>query len=266
MRIPVWLAWGLLLATFFTAGLLRSFHDETPQSPYVPPIVGSMLFAGIFFLLLVAAREWRRGAVPGSGIRLGSLTPILLMLLLEKWISLTLYNPIFWWVSDSFARPAYVDAQFRAFAGVGLLLVCLLVAQLSRPTARKVWRRTRPWRFPPAVLGMLGVVGGTYALLGALAWMLGGGLQLSWPQVSPLLVWILVGQALLGFAEEVYYRGLLLSEMERLAPRLGCWKSCARSPHATIGAKSCGRWCGRTTTGSSTTCSTWGSVRRRRWR
>jgi len=29
------------------------------------------------------------------------------------------------------------------------------------------------------------------------------------------------GQSLLAFAEELYYRGLLLSEMERLAPRLG---------------------------------------------
>ena len=33
---------------FFTAGLLRHFHDEVPSSPYVAPIVGSLLFAAIF--------------------------------------------------------------------------------------------------------------------------------------------------------------------------------------------------------------------------
>ena len=78
MRIPLSLAWLLVLLTFFTAGLLRQFHGGTPHSPYVPPVVGSLLFAGIFFLLLVSAREWRSGAVPGAGIRLGSIVPILL--------------------------------------------------------------------------------------------------------------------------------------------------------------------------------------------
>ena len=158
MRIPVWLAWLLLALGFFTAGLLRRFHDQTPTSPFVPPIVGSLLFAAIVFLLLVAAREWRQGAVPGPGVRLGSVTPILLMLLIEKWTSLTIYNPVFFFISsnsNSEATPTMLDAQFRAFAGAGLLLVCMLVARLSAPAARKTLRRAHLRRLLPAALATL---------------------------------------------------------------------------------------------------------------
>jgi hypothetical protein len=206
---------------FFTAGLLRQFHDSTPHSPYVPPAVGSLLFAGILFLLLVTLREHRRGVGPGPGVRLGSVTPIILMLLVEKWISLALYNPAFYWLAVPGSDSATLDAQFRAFAGVGLLAVCLLVARLSIPTARKTWRRVRPLRWIPAALAMTAVIGGTYLVLGFLSWGLGGSLRLQWPELSRLLVWVVCGQAVLALAEEVYYRGLLLSEMERVAPRLG---------------------------------------------
>jgi membrane protease YdiL (CAAX protease family) len=221
------LAWALLVLTFFTAGMLRQFHEGTPHSPYIPPVVGSLLFAANLFLLLVAAREWRRGAVPGAGVRLGSLTPILLMLLIEKWVSLTLYNPIFYWLAPRGSSMALLDAQFRAFAGLGLILVCLLVGWFSAPALRKTWRRARPSRWPAAAAATLLVVAVVYLVLGGAAWALGGGLRLYWPQLTPLLVWVLGGQAVLAFAEELYYRGLLMNEMERLAPRLG-----ARSPTA----------------------------------
>jgi len=94
LRIPISLAWIILIGTFGTAALLRQFHDRTPESPMISPVVGSALFAAIFLLLLVSAREWRKGAVAGPGVRLGSLTPILLFLLIEKWVSLTLYPRI----------------------------------------------------------------------------------------------------------------------------------------------------------------------------
>ena len=94
MRVSRPLAWTLILSTLLTAGLLRQFHDQTPRSPYVPPVVGSLLFVCVFFLLLVSAREWRLGATPGRGVRLGSLTPLLLMLVMEKWLSPNLaYDP-----------------------------------------------------------------------------------------------------------------------------------------------------------------------------
>jgi membrane protease YdiL (CAAX protease family) len=225
----------LLLLTFFTAGLLRQFHDRTPRSPFLPAVVGSLLFAAIFFLLLLSAWEHRRGGVPGSGIRLGSLTPILLMLLIEKWVSLTLYVPIFNWLAPPTAAPKLLDAQFIALAGLGLLLVCSLVCWFSAPAMRKTWRRARPARWPAAALATLLVVGGTYLLLGAIAWILGGDLRLRWPEPSTLLWWIIGSQALLAFAEECYYRGLLMSEMERLAPRLGAVNAAWRRWIALLG-------------------------------
>jgi membrane protease YdiL (CAAX protease family) len=227
LRIPVPLAWVLLGLTFFTAALLRRFHEHTPESPYAPPIVGSLLFAAIFLLLLVSAREWQRGAVRGRGVRLGSLTPILLMLLLEKWFSLTLYPPLFYAWARPDASPAELDAQYPALFGALLVCVCLVVAFLSRPTARKTWRRARPSRWPVAAAATLAIAVACYALLGGLAWLLGGGLRLEIPAANHLFGWIVAGQALLAFAEELYYRGLLLSEMERLSPRLG-----ARAPAA----------------------------------
>jgi len=221
LRIPIALAWGILALGFFTAALLRQFHDRTPSSPIAPALVGSLLFAAIFFLLLVSAREWRRGAIAGPGVRLGSLTPLLLMLLIEKWFSISVYPALFRWFASSESSPAMLDAQFRTFAGIGLILVCLLVSGLSRPASRKSWRRARPSRWPIAAVATLSVVAATYLLLGGLSTALGADFRLSWPAVTPILGWVLVGQALLAFAEELYYRGLLLSEMERLAPRLG---------------------------------------------
>ena len=228
MRVPVPLAWLLLVGSFFTSGLVRQYHDRTPSSPFVDPIVGNLLFGACFFLLLVAAREQRRGAVPGAGVRLGSLTPIMLMLLLEKWASLTWYEPVFARLASAFESTDVLDAQFRTFAGVMLLLLCVLCSRFSVPTARKTWRRARPARWPVALVYTAVVVAGTYGLLGGTSMLLGGGLSLHWPAPGKLLTWIVVGQGLLALAEECYYRGLLMSELERLAPRLGVAAPTAR--------------------------------------
>ncbi len=221
MRIPVWLAWFLLGITYLTAGLLRRFHSEIPRSPYVSPLVGSLLFAAVFLLLLVAAREWRLGPLPGDGIRLGSLTPLLLMLLMEKWISIALYDPLFALVAPKGLGDADLDARYRAFAGLGLLATCALLSGFSPPAWRRTWRRMRPARWPEGVAGVVLVVLGMYAILGGLAAALGAGPRLRWPAASSLLAWILGGQALRAFSEEYYYRSLLLAETQRLAPRLG---------------------------------------------
>ncbi len=213
--------------TLLTAGILRQFHDRTPGSPYVTGVVGSLLFAAIFFLLLVSAREWQIGAIGGRGrpgIRLGSLTPLLLILLVEKWASLTLYDPIFYSLAPRIASHAEFDAWYKALGGVLMILLCVLLGSFSRPAGSRTWDRSRPSRFPIAVVTTLAVVACTYALLWLLSVALGGGLRFSWPTWSPLLAWILAGQALLAFGEELYYRGLVLSELKRLSPRLGIRK------------------------------------------
>jgi len=204
-----------------TAGLLRRSHDHIPESPFLHPLVGNLLFAGIFVLLLVASRERSAGAVPGRGMRLGSLMPLLLMLLIEKWISLGVYEPLFDWFSGTGLSDVLADAHFRAFAGVGLLATCLLLSRLSTPTLRKTWRRVRPSRMPLAALQVLAVALGTYLVIGLLSTLLGYPLKLRWPTAGALFGWTIAGQALLAFGEEIYYRGLLYCEIERLAPRMG---------------------------------------------
>jgi membrane protease YdiL (CAAX protease family) len=211
----------LIGLTFLTAGLIRQFNEEIPTSPYVPPAAGSLLFASVLFLLLVTAREHRLGAVPGPGVRLGSLTPLLLMLLGEKWVSLTLYSPLFYWISPPNTAPALLDAYYRAFSGAGLLAIVLLLARFSVPAARRVWRCSRPTLWAPAAAGTGLAIGATYATLALLTVGLGGKASLLWPPADRLTGWSLAGQASLAFAEEIYYRGLLLFELQRLAPRLG---------------------------------------------
>lgn len=217
-----------MLLGIFTAGLLRQFHSKIPSSPYVNPLVGSLLFAAILVTLLAAAREWKRGAVPGRGVRLGSVTPLLLILLVEKWISLGLYDPVFFLIAPRTLGEAELDAGYRLFAGAGLLLACVLLANFSGPTGRRTWRFARPARWPEAAIGTVFVVGLTYLILGAASRSLGAGFHLHWPPVSRLLWMVLIGQALRSFAEEVYYRGLVMGEVHRISPRLGVANAAAR--------------------------------------
>ena len=228
MRIPLPLAWFLLIATGGTAALLRTFHQHTPEAPQVSPIVGSALFAAIFLLLLVSAREGRQPDGMGPGVRLGAVLPLMLMLLIEKWFSLSVYPLLFLSAISRKLDPRFLDMIYRAFAGVGLILVCIIVGCLSQPTMRKVLRRARPVRWPIAALGCLLVVGGCYAVLGGLAWLLDGDLRLALPRANALLFWVIGGQAVLAFAEELYYRGVLLGELERLVPQLGVRSAAAR--------------------------------------
>lgn len=237
MRIPVWLAWILILSTLLTAGLLRRFHEVTPASPFVSPAVGSLLFVSVLFLLLVTAREWRLGAAPGPGVRLGSITPLMLMLLVEKWASISLYNPIFAFAHPSHQPELLVDARYRAFAGAGLLAISILVAAFSRPTARRAWAMARPGRLVPAAAGAAAAVAGAYAILAAVSTAAGGASSVAWPAITPLWLWIVAGQSLRSFSEEVYYRGILMSELGRLGPRLGI-RSAAGRRWAALGPTS----------------------------
>lgn len=222
MRIPRSLAWILLLSGFFTAGLLRTHHLETPRSPWIPVPVGSLLFACVLFLLLVAARERRIAAVPGPGVRLGSLTPLLLILLIEKWASINLYRPSFaFLIGSREIAAADLDAYWRAFAAAGLLAVTLVAATFSLPAARTTWERARPGRIAPGVGTAALAAAGSYAILAGLAaWRLDG-VRLAVPGAAGNDAWVLGGQSALAFAEEIYYRGLVLHEVLRLTPRLG---------------------------------------------
>ncbi len=228
MRIPRALAWLLIGMAIFTAGLLRQFHDLTPTSPFLAPAVGSLLFACVLFLFLVAARERQVGAARGPGIRLGSLTPILLMLLVEKWISSGFYPPIFVLIAPASLSDDAADAWFRLLCGTGLLGVVLLTSRFSRPASS--WVRARLSGFRPLVgLGAAAITIGTGgAVLALFAMAAGSAPSVLPPQTLGPLAVVLLGQAAIALGEETYYRGFLLGELLRLGPRLGLHAPAAR--------------------------------------
>ncbi len=228
MRLPRALAWVLVGGASFTAGLLRRFHDETPRSPFVHPAVGSLLFAGLILLILAGARERALGPNRGAGVRLGTLTPLMLMLFLEKWVANTWYAPLFAAWGPASGPEALVDARFRAFAGGGLLVVCALLAGSFPPVRRRLLRAAGRSAWTTGFLAALLGIAGCYALLGGAGVALGQPMRLATFMAGPLMAWTLAGQALLALGEEGYYRGLLLFELQRIAPRLGVRRPAAR--------------------------------------
>lgn len=228
MRIPLALAWLLIVMAMFTAGLLRHFHDLTPVSPFLGPVAGSLLFACVAFLVLVAARERQIGAAPGPGVRLGSLTPLLLMLLVEKWISAASYQPLFAWVSPADLPEDTADAWFRLLCGVGLLGIVLVASRFSRPATAWVRARVSGWK-PLVGIGIAAIaVSAAGALLALCGLVAGTAVTVLPPDTRGPLALVLLGQALIAISEETYYRGLVLGELMRLTPRLGLHTPAAR--------------------------------------
>lgn len=221
MRVPRALAWLLLVMSLFTAGLLRQFHEVTPTSPFLNPAIGSMLFASVVFLFLVAIRERQIGAAPGPGVRLGSLTPFLLMLLVEKWVSAGLYGPVFAWTTPDDLGPAAADAWFRAICGIGLLLIVLVTSSFSRPARAFLVARLRMRKAIPGIGAAVVAVTAAGALLALMALAFGSRPHLLGPHAGGPWGLIVFGQSTLSLAEECWFRGLLLGELMRLAPRLG---------------------------------------------
>jgi membrane protease YdiL (CAAX protease family) len=228
VRIPRALAWLLIGMAMFTAGLLRQFHDLTPASPFLAPAVGSLLFACVLFLFLVAARERQIGAAPGPGIRLGSVTPILLILLVEKWISSSFYQPLFALAAPADLPDDAADAWFRLMCGICLLAIVLIASRFSRPAASFVRARLAGWKAAGGIATAAIAVGGGGLVLALVAMAVGSTVSVPVPHPQGPLAVVLVGQAAIALAEETYFRGLVLGELLRLAPRLGLTSAPAR--------------------------------------
>lgn len=222
MRVRRDIAWLLVLLGLFTAGLLRQFHAATYSAPRLPALVGGLPFALIVVVVLAGWRERRLGAVGGAadGIRLGSLTPLLLMLFVEKWASQSLFpSPIDFALRG--IAPAEADARFRALSGVALLVVALALSFLSAPARSTLFRRIRLTAWPKAALGTFLVAAATFGLLYGLMAALSAAPRIALPALDATWAWTFFGQGVRAFAEEVYFRGLLLAELFRLLPRLG---------------------------------------------
>jgi membrane protease YdiL (CAAX protease family) len=220
VRVRRDIAWLLVLLGFFTAGLLRQFHGATLTTPFLPAPVGSLSFFILVVLALVGWRERRLGAVGGQGIRLGSLTPLLLMLFVEKWVAHALLPPLLSGMLHG-RSAAEADARLRALSGLALLVVAIVLSFLSAPARAALFRWTRPARWTRAVAGTALAYAACFVLLYGLTRLLGAVPHLGWPHQDALWAWTFFGQGIRALGEEVYFRGLLLAELLRLLPRLG---------------------------------------------
>ena len=220
MRLRRDIAWFLVLSGLFTAGLLRQFNVATLSSPLLPPAVGSLSFAILVVLFLAGWRERRLGAVGGEGIRLGSLTPLLLMLFVEKWVAHALLPPLVEGMLQGHTA-AEADARLRALSGLALLAVTFALSFLSAPARATLLSWMRPSRWPRAAVGTGLAFLATFAGLFVLSRLLGARPHVGLPSLDGLWAWTFFGQGIRALAEEAYFRGLLLAELLRLMPRLG---------------------------------------------
>jgi beta-aspartyl-peptidase (threonine type) len=134
VRIRRDIAWFLGALRSVHRGAAAPVQRRHPQLPDPPPRGGELSFAILVVLGLVGWRERRLGAVGGEGIRLGSLTPLLLMLFVEKWVAHALLPPLLEGMLSG-RSTAEADARLRALSGLALLVVSpgALLPLLPRP-------------------------------------------------------------------------------------------------------------------------------------
>jgi membrane protease YdiL (CAAX protease family) len=121
-----------------------------------------------------------------------------------------------------------LDAYWKAFAAAGLLAVTLIAAGFSAPAARRTWSSANPRRFLPGFALAAAAIGTAYLVLAIVSTRMTADVALRPLARGGAAAWVIGGQCALAFAEETYYRGLVLHEVHRLAPRLGLLSSAAR--------------------------------------
>ena len=226
MRISRRVAWGVLLSAILTAALLRQFHESTRQSPLLP--LRSLLFFLLLILFLLFLRGWgQRQEFPYAGeslreFNLLSMVPLLIALIGEKWFSITFYSPVLAIASRAGLPESVLAALGLLLGGLGILAVAAALLPVF-PRLRPLLRDYLSARsLLQGVAGTLAVLALLYGLLGGLLLILGG-------KHLYLLPWWFgswggirfSGQALIALGEEIYYRGLLQSELIFLLPALG---------------------------------------------
>jgi membrane protease YdiL (CAAX protease family) len=226
----------IVLGTILTAGILRQFHERIPSSPYLPWPVRSLLFFLVLIFFLAFLRGWKgRQEVPyaGPGLRrvnFLAFLPLLIALTLEKWVSITFYSPVFSWLNGSGGSTERQHALYVIEAGAGLLLVTVFLL----PLFRRIWRLLGRYLSLPNLLMAIGGIALTVVLLFAgLAVLLKLSgfpeVRLRWAGLGPIMLPILAGQALIAFSEEIYYRGILQTELGFLLPSLGVTRTRSRT-------------------------------------
>lgn len=241
MAVSRRLAWLILLGTILTAGILRQFHERIPSSPFLPWPIRSLLFFLLVILFLVLLRGWgQRQEIPYAGPELTRVNflaflPLLIALTLEKWVSITFYAPLFYWLNGSEVSLETFNALYVVEASLGLMVVTLVLAPMFRRLLPMARRYLAPSGLPLAGAGILLALVCLFAGLALLIRLVGfEGARLRWTGFGPVTALILAGQALIALAEELYYRGLLQTELAFLLPSLGVSRERFRQLSAVV--------------------------------
>lgn len=224
--LPVPLAVGLLFAALAASSLLRAFHAATPR--LFPGPAGSVLGVAVLFFAAVHLRARRRGAdrlaPPGDStarLTIGKLTPLLLLLFTEKWITVTLLDHAYDWIGARLTDPRAADAVYRLWTALALAGVALAGVVLLRQVATRIARLLQPERVRFALITLAAAGAASAAALGSLA-AVSGASRWSGPVAGGGLLLLIGGAQLVrGAVEEFYYRGLIQTAMVRLLAEAG---------------------------------------------
>ncbi len=228
MRVSRPAAWFILVGAILLSGLLRHFSGGMWTRPFVPAPVCVFLFLLLVCLFVVIVRGWgRRQEVPYAGeglsqVNLLAMVPLLIALLGEKWFSATFYIPAVR-LGARAGLPSDMLGPFHEFlAGVGILFVSAALL----PLFPRLWSLLRDFL---SVRALAAGISGTVAALCVLyvavcvtVLLIGGHDTYLYPRWFGSWAGLrFAGQALLALGEEIYYRGIIQTEIVFLMPALG---------------------------------------------
>ena len=225
-RLHSWLVL-IPLAAIPLFGVLRTFHQQTPRIPGLGPFWGSLLLWAALGLLALHLVQRRRGEdiMPdierGPGLSVGMIVPLLVVVVIEKWVSADVLPVMFGLLPSWGPTPKLADAAYRLAGGLALGLVALAVYRVPRQVARKLEQRTLLSRVPSAVGLVLASAVATGLLFAGLPSLLGGlQLAVAGPDTR---TWSLMAaaQVVRGASEELFFRGLLQTTLLRLLWQAG---------------------------------------------
>ncbi len=225
-RLHSWLVL-IPLAAIPLFGVLRTFHAQTPRLPWLGDFGGSLLLWAALGLLALHLVQRRRGLdlMPdietGAGLSVGMIVPLLVVVVIEKWVSADVLPFAFDLLPSWGPTPKLADAAYRLASGLALGIVALAVYRIPRQVARKLEQRTLLSRLPAAtglVLGSAIVTGLLFAglptLLGGLQLAVAGPDTRTWSTMA-------AAQVVRGVTEELFFRGLLQTTLLRLLWQAG---------------------------------------------
>jgi membrane protease YdiL (CAAX protease family) len=216
----------LPLAAVPVVALLRSFHPAMPRVPGLPAPFDSPLFWLTALLVGVHLVDRRRDqdlftGGRDRGLTLAMVVPVLIAVVAEKWFAVDVLANAYGWIDRFVADLWAADALYRMWSGLALLAISLLLLVPLRQVRGRIARTLEPRRAGTAAWIVPGAALLTALLVAVLPALLTGA-----PLRLPPLGWSLLGlvalaQIVRGAAEELFFRGLLQTDLIRVMVQAG---------------------------------------------